>query len=370
MSDVPAAAIFQTKKRMKQETFRLQTSRIKEKMNPHKVVGIDEIRRVEGAVYNVDGADFLMSPGARRKLAGAIGTTRKQLDAVRACSGETGQANFHNYLSVAANMSREKRVVLVADRESRIVTDVIVLREEFIPVDTFFDFAGMFALKVNAEVEKIERSLQGDMDIRVYFRPAEPAIESLAEGEDFITNGMYLHWNGFSIEFGNYFIRLVCMNGQTERIEQKESVIFGMKADGVGRLLELASSEDMSNRGFAWFKKKALEAMSCPVSLRELGRVREMLKCRGAGLSPQAAANVVPYDDCAAHFKNRGIDVTGREHLVKTGLTWWQLYNKLTDFATHTADLAQDDILRGRIANLATGFLGAEHDIHNYVEYE
>ncbi len=355
---------------MKQSTFRLEASNIKENINPYKLVRLDEIRQMESGAYNVDNVDFLMSPNAQRTLDKAIGTTQKQLNVVKGCSGEVGQANFHNYLSVATNISQEKQVVLVADRENKIVTDVIVLKDDFIPVEAFFDFSELFVDYTHAEVEKIERSLHGDMDVRIYFRPSDPEVMSLEKGEDFITNGMYLHWNGFSIEFGNYFIRLVCMNGQTEKIERKESVIFSMKVDSIGKLLELASSKDVLNSGFMLFKEKALEAMSSVVSLRELRRTYELLKCPTIGLPQQIAADIVPYDDYTNHFNNRGIDVTGREKIVKTDLTWWQLYNKLTNFATHTTYLAEDDILRQRIINMAMGFLCNKHDISTYIDYE
>lgn len=355
---------------MELTTFRQRVSVTKNGISPYKIIRLDELRRVEEDVYSVDGVDVRFTPKAQRSLIKVVGTSKRQLETVKKCSGEAGRANFQNYLTVAANISQERQVVLVADKASRIVTDVIVPVEEFIPAEAFFDFTELFVEHTHTEVEKIERSLQGDMDIRVYFKPSNPIVMSLGEGEDFITNGMYLQWNGSSIVLGNYFVRLVCMNGQTMQIHNRTSVLYSMKQKGVDGLLAMASSNELITMGFMKFKEEALEAMSTIMSLWELGRIYELLTTPEIELPAPLAASIVPYHEKKEHFMHRGIDVAGREKLVKTDVTWWQLYNKLTNFATHTTELAPDDIVRGRIIKLAMLFIGVKHNIENYIEYE
>ncbi len=355
---------------MELTAFRQQASAVKKGISPYKIIRLDELNRVEEDVYSMGGVDVRLTPRAQLSLDSAIGTTEKQLKIVKGCSGNQGQANFHNYLSVASNIFQEKQIVLIADKESRTVTDVIVPKEEFIPVEAFFDFTEMFVDYTHTEVEKMERSLEGDMDIHVYLQPSNPKVVSLGKGEDFIPDAMYLRWNGTSIELGNYFIRLVCTNGQTMRIDRKEAVIYSMKQEGVGKLLELASSGEIMGKGFLQFREKALEAMGTAVSLRELRTAYSELKGPGIGLPMQVAASIAPYQACKTHFNRRGISVAGREKRVKTDLTWWRFYNNLTNFATHTDCLAPDDNTRGRIIRMAMRRICDIHDIKTYVEYE
>ncbi len=136
------------------------------------------------------------------------------------------------------------------------------------------------------------------------------------------------------------------------------------------KLLKLASSRETFAGGFHKFEEKALEACSTAVSLRELGLVNAGLRGPLIGLSPKVAAGIAPYEECRKHLFERGINVKGIEKQVKTGLTWWQLFNRLTEFATHSPCLAPDDILRGVIMKKAMSSLYAKHDIINYIEYD
>lgn len=46
-------------------------------ISPHKVVRLDEIKQVEGEVFNVSGIDLEMSPKVIDKLNGSIGTSKR-----------------------------------------------------------------------------------------------------------------------------------------------------------------------------------------------------------------------------------------------------------------------------------------------------
>lgn len=76
-------------------------------------------------------------PKAQQRLIRAIGTNKEQLKSVKGLSGDVGQANFSNYLTVAKNMIEEKQVVLMADKQSHVISNIIIPKKDFIPVDGF-----------------------------------------------------------------------------------------------------------------------------------------------------------------------------------------------------------------------------------------
>lgn len=112
-------------------------------------------------------------------------------------------------------------------------------------------------------MEKVESSTINDMDVVVYLQNKNPQIVQFAPQEEFISNGAYLHWNGVSIEVGNYYVRLICTNGQTQSVRHKDASIFTLQEADVSRLLQTAMSDEVMMAGFHKFQTKALEAMMC-----------------------------------------------------------------------------------------------------------
>lgn len=336
-------------------------------ISPHKVVRLDEIKQVEGEVFNVSGIDLEMSPKVIDKLNGSIGTSKRQLQEVRNCSGVQGETNFRNYLTVANSMTSVKEVVLIADPDAKVVTNLLIPKQQFIPVDAFFDFAELFIDSTNMRVEKIESSLHGEMDIVIYLQQQTPQISTIVTRNDFTTDGLYLKWDGDSIELGNYYVRLVCLNGQTQQINQMKSRVYDFTSSKLTTLIKVSKNEEIIHAGLEQFKKKAREAIETFVSLRELTRIYGFLQAFNTRVPEAILDQLVPYKEIANKFKMRGINLSGREHLAMSHLNWWDLYNDLTEFATHNEYMPQDDLARNRIAQFAMNSLLDKHDIKNYI---
>ncbi len=349
--------------------FRQEREAIESGILPYKIVRLDEVKQVENNVFTIGDTDVELTAHAQKVLNRAVGTTAEQLKMVKKCSGDSGQANFRNYLSVAKTMSEEKQVVLIADPESKKISNVIIPKEDFIPAGAFFDFAEMFVDSTDTRVEKIERSLHGNMDVRIFLQPSQPDVQSFHKGEDFITNGLYLHWNGASIELGSYFLRLVCLNGATVRSQRRENILYTLAPETAEKMIKIACDHDVRQYTFERFRVNALEAMRTTVSLKELRVVYGMLKGHGMMLPEEIASAVVPYNGYLEHFEKMGVDVKQKMNLVKTDINWWELYNRLTRFATHNTFMKPNDIARSHINTVAAELLYDNHDIKNYIEY-
>ncbi len=348
--------------------FKRQRATITNDMAPHKMVRLDEIRQVDKEVFSVDDTDVIFSPRAQKKLMHAIGTNRTQLKSVRGLSGDEGQTNFSNYLTVAKNMEGSKNVVLMADRDEKIVTNIIVPKKDFIPVDDFFDFAELFIDSTSFEIESIQYSNFYEMDVVMYMQNRDPQIVKFAPDEEFISNGAYLHWDGVSIEVGSYYVRLVCTNGQTSQIRHRDARIFTIQEADVRRILAAATSDRVLMSGFEDFRQKVYDAMQTKVSLRELTGVHKFLTRGRLALPAEVVAPITMLEDNRRRFEARGVHMAGNEERIKTDVGWWELYNRLTAFATYNTIMEPHDIRRNTIASYAMTQLMKDHDIISYIE--
>lgn len=287
---------------------------------------------------------------------------------VRNASGDVAQVNFRNFLSDASSVVYNKDVVIIASPETRHVVNVLIPRHEFIPPRQFFDFAQLFMDDAGYEFEKMEANSGGRFDIMIYMQSWVPTVRQFAPDEDTITDGAYLRWTGDQIELGNFYTRLVCTNGATDIVARKQSKLQSFTPSEVSRLITLAKSRTLPKIGFQTYEEKALEAMETHCSLAELKSLSHSLTGHNCGISPQTVDSFLPTRQYEKHFAARGIDVKQKARLIKTDLTAWDVFNRLTAFASHTTLLAPEDGARSHILNAASRFLQAERDIKHYIE--
>lgn len=350
------------------QSFRQKRQQYREQIFPHKIVRLDELRQVDDTLFEIDGQDITLGRGAIRTLTREIGSSARQIDTVRGASGTGGVANFRNYLSAAQGMMCERHAVLLADPGKKEVVDIIIPKKDFMPIDQFFDFAEFFMDATDTYPEKVEASLEGKMDVMVYLQSNHPETTSFAPGEDFISNGLFLKWTGDTVSLGNYFVRLVCSNGNTRQENRQLTTSYTLSTNDVNRLVQQACSQQMQEHNVELFKQRALSAQDSFASLRELRAPWSWLN-KNLTLADEVVSEIVPYTEYEQHFATRGINTKQLEAQIKTDITIWQLFNNLTQFATHTTLLAPDDVKRNDIGNMAFNLLTTKHDITNYIEY-
>ncbi len=337
-------------------------------MPAHRVIRLDELRQLDGNIYTLDNVDIRLSDVAQEKLNKAIGTNHKQLDSVESLSGSSARTNFRNYLSVAKNNTEKQNIVLIADQQEKIISDIIVLKDEFIEPDQYFDFLDIFAEQTNMNIHDVQHSYASSMNINAILEPQEPYIQSFAPGEDFVTNGYYLHYNGESIALGSYFTRLICANGQVEKIHHQHAITNNLEARKLSQMIDLVKTKTLTDRVFNTFSERATQAMNTAVSLREMTKIHDYLTSRAIGLPTESVDTIIPYNETIDLAMSKGVNLDHDTNLIKTPNKWWDIYNNLTDFATHTDILERDNVARTEILKYASMSLSLKKDIQNYVE--
>ena len=334
--------------------------------NPYRTVGREQLEYIGGNFYKVDGVEMEVTPEVASDLDAFIGLSSKQAKTVETASGETGIRNFRNYLASANSISRPMRLAIVGDRNTRRITKAVPLKGDLITAEAFFDFAEMFMDRNGYSSRSCMISSDSGAGFSIVLDSEFPEISAIVDGEDFLTNSIYLKWNPGEIELGHYYERLICSNGQVERIHSKDAVLNSLATEQVNKMLALPDSKVMS-RGFLQFRNVALLAMNTRTSMEELKYVSTFLE--KFGLDAQEVEAVAPYRKELQEYAARGYDI-GRNNAATTlaSMTVWNLYNSVTAFASHNDIWSESDSRRMALYEVAVQFLYRDRDIKNYID--
>ena len=165
------------------------------------------------------------------------------------------------------------------------------------------------------------------------------------------------------IELGRYYERLICSNGQTVTIKNREARATSVREDRIGGFLDIPRNMGLLNDDFDRFTGKALEAMEVRASIAELKWVSDKLeKCL---VDSQAAMAIAPFADEHKKYMDAGFKPEQLSTL-KASMSVWELYNGMTDYASNNTTWERRDNRRGILQAEAIKFLMRERDIKNY----
>jgi hypothetical protein len=236
-----------------------------------------------------------------------------------------------------------------------------------ITAETFFDFAEMFMDKNGYLPKEFERSGTYGNGLTIYMDSVNPMVKQIAPDEDFMTDSLYMRWNQGEVEIGNYFVRLVCVNGQIQKIATPSARTYSLEPTQIGRILNLPSQSNLLESSFESFRRKALTAIDTRASMGEVKYVSKLLDAYG--VDEQTAEVIAPYRRDLQAYADSGHDVShGRANEIMSSRNVWDIYNDLTRFATHNGIWEKDDNRRGGLKAAAVTFLGRERDIRKYVD--
>ena len=346
--------------------FHTLKSQVLSDRNPYRTVGREQLEYIGGNFYKVDGVEMEVTPEVASDLDAFIGLSREQAKAVETASGETGIRNFRNYLASANSISRPLRLAIVGDRNTRRITKAVPLKGELITAEAFFDLAEMFIDRNGYSSRSCMICSDTGVGFSIVLDNEIPEISTIIDGEDFLTNSIYLKWNPGEIELGHYYERLICSNGQVERVPSRDAMINSLATEQVNKMLALPGSKIM-NRGFHKFRNAAIQAMNTRASMQELKYVSTFLE--KFGLDAHKVEEVAPYRKELQEYTARGYDID-RNNAATTlaSMTVWNLYNSVTAFASHNDIWPEEDGRRMAVCETAVKFLYHDRDIKNYID--
>lgn len=340
-----------------------ERARFEQQMHPHKIIQLGEIIHMVGNIFKLGALEIEASDVFASKVDKLINVSDRQIKIVKSTSGDNGVRNFKNYMTVATNREKSTKVVVMAGEESRKLIDVIPLVDDYISPNMFFDFMDMFLDKTKYEIERIESGSLVD-GLMLYLQPISPVFSELAKGEEFMSNGIYVDWNLSGVEIGSYFSRLVCKNGQMVNEYREKNMVYSLNSNRLHGIIESITNGTFHTSSFNKFADNALLAIQSRASIRELGLAQKILL--GLGAPEQVAEELLPYSRQLNEYRKRGMDITQNGRYALSDLTVWEVYNNLTQFATHTDIWSASNLNRGAVMLSAVKLLSAQRDIINY----
>ena len=263
------------------------------KQMPARLFRREEISFIGEDFYQIGEAQVQVSPFVSSQLDKFIGLTQEQALIIRKASGESGIRDFRNYLAAANSISKPVKLALIGDPATKRVVSAVPIKGQMITAETFFDFAEMFMDKNGYLPQEFERSGTYGNGLTIYMDSVNPMVKQIAPDEDFMTDSLYMRWNQGEVEIGNYFVRLVCVNGQIQKIATPSARTHSLEPTQIGRILNLPSQGNLLESSFESFRRKALTAIDTRASMGELKYVSRLFDAYG--VDEQTAEVISPY---------------------------------------------------------------------------
>ena len=335
-----------------------------EAQNPFKVIDKRDIQYVGDNIYNLDGHEFEVSPMMAASIDRFIGLKSKQVKAVADVSGDEGVVDYRNYIAMVNSIVEPEKLALVADPKERKIVSAVPLKKNAIPMEGFFDFAEMFCNDNNYTVGSMNVASDVTSGIQMTLVPDTKDVISLGQDEDFMTNGFVLRWNLGAIEAGNYYERLICSNGATEQVFKERGSIHALEENDIKKMLDLPQAR-FAGKNFLSFRDKAYEAMETRASMSEMRHTQQLLAANG--VDAETAEMVIPYQSDVNAYNAAGFSQYDPSQ-AKGSIGEWELFNRLTFFASHNEIWADDDNRRIALMSASVAFLRRPRDIKEYVD--
>ena len=333
---------------------------------PYLVLSKEELVAETDNYYRIGDTSILVSDGAQLQIDKLIGLSQKQRKGINETFGANAITNFRNSIAMANCVSKPKRFALVANSQENIVDGIVPLKDQAIPMDSFLNLLEMFLDKHSYEIKALESSRNGVYGITVRLTPVHPQYDTFFGNDEFLTNGYYIKWNLGEIEVGNYYVRLVCENGAIETIQHSLSRINNITDIKINEFMLSPSNSRTIKHNIDRMKKIAHESSQTMASLSEVKWGQRLLTRHG--VPEDLAEQLMPYTQLLNQYKEHGYSNHLSMTNAKSNLVMWDLYNNLTEFATHTSLWAENDNRRSSLMQQSVAMLQKRRDIQPYVD--
>lgn len=351
---------------MDYQNYQAQKQKILESQFPYKVLEKGEIVNKGDNVLNIGGMDVPMTAGVQLAIDRFMGVAPRQVKAVEKSFSSKGSRDLRNFFALAGNVDNPQRIALIANPETRRIEGARTLRNEAITPEAFFDFAEMFMDRNGFYAESIRGGSNGIFGIDITLKPQHEEFGGFGPDDEFLKNGMYLHWNLGGIEAGSYIERLVCTNGATRTLPQKEGVIYELQPASVEKLLTIPDNKKLMSINWEKHIENAIIARSTVASLAEVQTANKLLKT--TGVEPDIVEQIAPIAMLLEMYATAGRKISLNQMKVyKSDINFWQLYNRLTHFASHNEQWTESDNRRNMLMGESMDFLLKKRDITEYV---
>lgn len=351
---------------MDSRKFELQKREILSERFPYKILEKSDIVSKGNNVIDLAGLEIEVEDNIQNEIDRFIGVSQQQIKAIETTFGNTTTRDMRNCFALANEGDRKSRLAVFADPKTHKITSTKQINGEPISMEAFFDFLEMFMNDNSYYPESIRMGSNGALGLNVTLKPHHEQFGGIGGEDEFLTNALYFKWDLGEIEGGNYIERLVCTNGQTQTIPHREATINDLQPDSIKRLLRLPENKRAMNHNIERLYENAAIAQHSVASLAEVKYANKMLT--KAGVNNPTAENIAPITQLEEMYDTSGLIINPhRRNRYKSDINFWDLYNKLTYFASHNELWGENDIRRDALMHQSLDFLFKPRDIKEYI---
>ena len=333
---------------------------------PYRAVEPQELISTGENSYILNGLELSVKPEICAQIDTYMGVTSQQSRSVTDTFGSDGIRDFRNYLALSNSSERAGKLALIADPQKREIVKVMPLKKEAIPAESFFDFLEMFMNDNNYMPQKFYVSPNRQGEIIVNLISNNPTFDEIAPNEEFMTNGVWIKWNLGEVEIGNYYIRMVCTNGAMKEVKNKIARTHTLDDISIANMLSAPKNLQLLGNNFDTLRSSALLAMNSEASLSEVRYAKGLLV--SCGVENNEAEEYAPYEDLSSKYEMNGYPASNDKIAqYRSGINMWELYNRLTHFATHNVIWNEEDDRRANLMFSSTKLLQRKRDIQQYI---
>ena len=320
-----------------------------------------EILALGDNFYNFGNTSVPVKPKIADKIDNIAGITKWQAHIAQDYYGDQGITNLRNFFGQA---TKENRIVVAADTQSKQIVDVIPLKNKLITPYAFFSFVEMYMDKNQYYPVKVEYINGGNM-VSIIMKPVHEEYMEYSKGDEFLSNAIFFMWTPSEIAMGNYYIRLVCTNGSIRLIRHSIARITSPDTSEFRRVLCITSDSDPFKENLDTMLESVKIAKKTNASVNELYTAVNLLIKQG--IDYQDANKIIPYEQTKIQYEKAGYPMVYKNMIqAKSNKTMWELFNMLTYFATHNNVWSPHDPRRSSLMESSMELLHKKRDIKEY----
>ena len=338
---------------MTNEDFLNRRATFLEEQEPFIVLSKENLVAERDNYYCVGDTSIMVSPEVQNQLDKLIGLTTIQRKGMEEAYGPDTVANLRNSLAMANCVEKAKNFALVANSQKLMVDGIVPLKDQIIPMESYFNLLEMFVDKHSYDIEELEL-------------PIHPQYDAFFGDDEFLTNGFYIKWNLGEIEIGNYYVRLVCSNGAIETKEHALARVHNMDDQRIRELIYSPNNSSLIKHNLNRIKEVAVIASQTPASLSEVYCGKKLLIRHGT--PEDLAEQLMPYAQLLEKYAEYGYGNHLPVTRAKSNVKMWDLYNNLTEFASHTSMWNANDNRRTSLMQESVRLLQKKRDIQPYYD--
>ncbi len=349
---------------MSTTNFRALEQEINESLFPHKVISVRDLHHIGQDIFSLNGQNIAFNEESLKFFDKIVGLSSRQSQAIIKASGEKTFSDFRNYMNLANSIDQDLKILMFADPENKMISRILPMKADYIPISSFIDFCEILAEDLDCSIEDIDWQGRDNAKVTINLHPNNPNIVNLGGIEEFISNGLFVEWQPNQVKLGSYVIRRVCVNGQVITSSKSMESFNSLNAEDFQKHLKRIKERIEVGKDFERFKEKVIVAQQSQTSLKELERVHKFMS--QIITDKKQLEELFPYSDEAMAYISAGYDLDRSSAKIVSHLKVWDLYNRLTAFATHNPIEQNSNLHSSDILFEAQHLLYKNRDIEHY----